>query len=125
MELSEGMQLLLRRAKLLDPEEPLDNVSAAVRKAAQQLVTELDGLPLALDQAGAYIEETGCSLSEYLELYRRHHLALLQQQSSMSADYPHTVASTWALSFAQVEQQSPAAADLLRLVRLPAPGCHS
>jgi tetratricopeptide (TPR) repeat protein len=115
MECSEGMHLVLRRAKLLAPEEPLDNVSAVVRTAAQQLVEELDGLPLALDQAGAYLEETGCSLSEYLQLYERRHLALLQQQSSISADYPHTVASTWALSFAQVEQANLAAADLLRL----------
>jgi tetratricopeptide (TPR) repeat protein len=115
MELSEGIQLLLRRAKLLDPQEPLDNVAAIVRTAAQQLVTELDGLPLALDQAGAYIEETGCSLSEYLQLYAQHRLALLQHQSTMSTDYPHTVASTWALSFAQVAQADPAAADLLRL----------
>src|SRR5258708_6810841 len=115
MEVSEGMQLLLRRAKLLAPEEPLDNTSAAVRTAAQHLVQELDGLPLALDQAGAYIEETGCRLSEYLQLYAQRRMALLQRQSSMSTDYPHTVASTWALSFAQVEQQDPAAADLLRL----------
>jgi tetratricopeptide (TPR) repeat protein len=114
MGMSEGMQLLLRRAKLLAPEEPLDNLSA-VRTAAQQLVEELDGLPLALDQAGAYIEDTGMSLSEYLQLYRRYHLALLQQQSSVATDYPHTVASTWALSFQQVEQQDAAAADLLRL----------
>jgi tetratricopeptide (TPR) repeat protein len=115
MEVSEGIQLVLRRAKLLAPEEPLDNVSSAVRTAAQQLVTELDGLPLALDQAGAYMEDTVTGLSEYLDLYRRYHLELLEQQSSMASDYPHTVASTWALSFGQVEQQSPAAADLLRL----------
>ncbi len=115
MEVSEGMRLLLRRAKLLAPEEPLDNVSDVVCTATQQLVQELDGLPLALDQAGAYIEETGCSLSEYLSLYQRHRLVLLQRQSSISTDYPHTVVSTWALSFAQVQQQSLAAADLLRL----------
>jgi tetratricopeptide (TPR) repeat protein len=115
MEPSEGMQLLLRRAKLLAPQEPLGNLSVAMRKTAQQLVSELDGLPLALDQAGAYMEDTGTSLSEYLELYHRYHLDLLQQQSSMTSDYPHTVASTWALSFKQVEQQDPAAADLLRL----------
>ena len=29
-------------------------------------MTALDGLPLALDQAGAYIEETHCSLAHYL-----------------------------------------------------------
>jgi tetratricopeptide (TPR) repeat protein/tRNA A-37 threonylcarbamoyl transferase component Bud32 len=115
MEQSEGMQLVLRRAKLLAPEETLDNLSAAVRTSAQHLVEELDGLPLALDQAGAYMEDTGTGLSEYLSLYRRYHLDLLQQQSNLASDYPHTVASTWALSFQQVEQQDAAAADLLRL----------
>ncbi len=75
MEVSEGMRFLLRRATLLEEDEPLETVSAATRTAAQHLVEELDGLPLALDQAGAYIEETGCSLSEYLALYARHRLA--------------------------------------------------
>ena len=115
LEPSESMQLLLRRAKLLASDEPLDNVSRAVRTSAQALVEELDGLPLALDQVGAYIEETGCSLAEYLALYRSRRLALLKRQSSISADYPHSVASTWSLSFQQVEQANPAAAELLRL----------
>ena len=96
-------------------DEPLETVSAATRTAAQQLVEELDGLPLALDQAGAYIEETGCSLSEYLALYRRHRLTLLKRKSSMGSEYPHTVATTWTLSFEKVERADPAAADLLRV----------
>ncbi len=115
MEPSEGLQLLLCRAKLLEADEPLDTVSATVRNDAQALVSELDGLPLALDQAGAFIEETGSSISEYLALYQRRRLALLKRQSTLSSDYPHTVASTWALSFQQVEQENAAAADLLRL----------
>jgi tetratricopeptide (TPR) repeat protein len=115
LELAEGTRLLLRRAKLLAPDQTLETVSAAMREEAQALATELDGLPLAIDQAGAYIEETGCSLSDYLKLYRRRRLALLKRQSSVSADYPHTVASTWALSFQQVEQADPSAAELLRL----------
>ena len=113
--MSEGIRFVLRRATLLSEDEPLETVSAATRTAAQQLVEELDGLPLALDQAGAYIEETGCSLSEYLALYGQHRLALLKRKSSMVSDYPHTVASTWTLSFSQVEQADPAAADLLRV----------
>jgi TIR domain/NB-ARC domain len=115
MDLSEGMHLLLHRAKLLAEDEPLDNVSAAERAAAHKLVEELDGLPLALDQAGAYIEETDLILSDYLQLYQHRRLALLKRQSSIASDYPHSVASTWALSFSQVEQANPAAADLLRL----------
>ncbi len=115
LELSESVQLILRRAKLLNPDEPLKNASEAIIEEARELITELDGLPLAIDQAGAYIEEIGCSISEYLGLFRRRKLALLKRQSSVSADYPHTVASTWALSFQQVEQTDPAAAELLRL----------
>ncbi len=115
LELSESVQLILRRAKLLSPDEPLENASEAIIEEAKELITELDGLPLAIDQAGAYIEEIGCSISEYLQLFRRRKFALLKRQSSVSADYPHTVASTWALSFQQVEQTDPAAAELLRL----------
>jgi tetratricopeptide (TPR) repeat protein len=115
LEMSEGMHFLLHRAKLLGPDEPLDNVSRTLRISAQKLVEELDGLPLALDQAAAYIEETECSLSEYLALYQSRRLYLLKRQSSVSADYPNSVASTWALSFQQVEQANPASAELLRL----------
>ena len=114
LEMSEGIRLLLRRANLLSEDEPLEAVSAATRTAAQQLSGELDGLPLALDQAAAYLEETGCSLSEYLALYRQRRMALLQRASSTASEYPYTVASTWTLSFSQVEQTDPAAADLLR-----------
>lgn len=115
MESHEGTRLLLRRAKLLAPDAAFDSVSAATLKEAQTLVQVLDGLPLALDQAGAYIEETGCNLLDYLALYKRHRSRLLERQSSISTDYPHTVASTWSLSFRQVEQANPAAAELLRL----------
>ncbi len=31
-----------------------------------------EGLPLALDQAGAYIEESGCNLAHYRKLYQEH-----------------------------------------------------
>lgn len=115
LDLSESMLLLLRRAKLLSVDVALEHVSVSVYRQAQAIVEELDGLPLALDQAGAYIEETGCSLADYLLIYRQRRLVLLRRRSSFSTDYPHTVATTWALSFAQIEQASPSAAELLRL----------
>ena len=105
MENRESMLLLLRRAKLLEADEPLDNTSRVTRTQVQRIVHELDGLPLALDQAGAYIEEVGCSLAEYLDVYKQRRSGLLKRQSKLaSADYPYTVASTWSLSFEQVEQ---------------------
>ncbi len=81
----------------------------------------MDGLPLALDQAGAYIEETGCSLSDYLQLYKTHHADLLKERGERKDYHPDPVASTWALSFEKVQQANLAAADLLRLCAFLAP----
>jgi tetratricopeptide (TPR) repeat protein/transcriptional regulator with XRE-family HTH domain len=112
---AEGIVLLLRRAKLLPPDAPLDNASRLLYSQARAIVQALDGFPLALDQAGAYLEETGCNLGDYLTLYERHRQFFLSRPGAESGDYPGTAASTWALSFGQVQQANPAAADLLRL----------
>lgn len=121
MATEEACLLLLRRARRLGPTDPLAAASLKEREAALAIVQELDGLPLALDQAGAYIEEVGSSLREYLLLYQHHQTQLLGRQSALGHDYPYTVANTWSLSFRQVEQASPAAADLLRLCAFLAP----
>jgi tetratricopeptide (TPR) repeat protein len=115
MDLQEGVLLLLRRAKRLQPGGLQEQVQPLHRAEAEAIVRELDGLPLALDQAGAYIEEKQCSLSTYLSLYRTHRKALLLRRSTMPSDHPEPVAATWQLSFRSVEQNQPAAADLLCL----------
>jgi hypothetical protein len=71
-------------------------------------------LPLALDQAGAYIEETGGGLLKYLNLYQTHATELLRRRGTLASDHPDPVAATWALSFEKIEQANPAAAELLR-----------
>src|SRR5579884_16472 len=111
----EGILLLLRRAKLLAPDASLDAASEQDKAQAAQIVEAMDGLPLALDQAAAYIEETKCSLADYYNLYQKNSLKLLQRRSSLQADHPEPVASSFLLSFAEVQQASDAAADLLRL----------
>lgn len=113
----EGMLLLLRRAKILGATATSKQVrELAVSRpaeyaAASELVTRLGGLPLALDQAGAYIEETQCHLTEYLALFRRFPLRLLQERG-VHTEHPASVVTTFALAFEQV-RQDPAAAELL------------
>lgn len=115
LDTGEGSLLLLRRARLLPLDTPLQHASEQDRATAQAIVQAMDGLPLALDQAGAYIEETGCRLATYLERYQQQQISLLQRRGGVSTEHSEPVARTWSLSFAQVEQQSEVAADLLKL----------
>lgn len=114
MGMVEGTLFLLRRARILAPEDLLENATEEQLATAEAIAIAVDFLPLALDQAGAYIEEVGCSLADYLELYQTHCKELLQRRGHMSADHPESVATTWSLSFQKIEQASPAAADMLR-----------
>ena len=78
------------------------------------LTKALGHLPLALVQAAAYIEATGESFGGYLELFNESGVAVFEHEIARPGDgEEHTVARTWALSFAKVEQRSPAAAALL------------
>ncbi len=111
----EGTELLLRRA------QRFDRVSDEERNEAGNIVIALDHFPLALDQAGAYIEETGCGLVDYLQVYKDHRKELLAQRGNQAANYPDSVATTWSLSFRKIAQANPAAAELLQLCAFLAP----
>ena len=115
MGVEEGALFLLHRATILAPDDPLDAAAMTDQATARDIVQAMDGLPLALDQAGAFIEETHCGLSDYLHLYRTRQADLLKRRGKMVADHPDPVATIWSLSFQKVQQTNPAAADLLRL----------
>ena len=88
-------------------------------QAAAELAGELGGLPLALEQAAAFIQATGDDLAGYLELFRQQRAGLLGRGAP--AGYGKTVATTWALAFGRLEQAEPGAAGLLRLMACCAP----
>jgi transcriptional regulator with XRE-family HTH domain/tetratricopeptide (TPR) repeat protein len=115
LDLDTAALLLLRRAGLLALDVSLAQAEQTDWQAAMELSGELGGLPLALDQAGAYLEETRCNLQDYLDLYRSHRVDLLRHRGALILDHPDSVATTWSLSFASIEQRSALAADLLRL----------
>ncbi|HSK77569.1 MAG TPA: FxSxx-COOH system tetratricopeptide repeat protein, partial [Thermoanaerobaculia bacterium] len=89
-------------------------------KGAAELAAELGYLPLALEQAAAYIETVGGSFSEYLARYRRQGVVLLTK-GRPSTNYPNTVATTWSLSVDAVRAASPASAELLTAVAFLVP----
>ena len=121
MEPEVGALLLLRRASLLTPQATLDIASPDDQRLACAISEELDGLPLALDQAGAYIKEAPCPLQDYLTRYQTRRGDILRERGSFDQDYPASVATTWSLSFEKVSRVDPAAAELLKFCAFLAP----
>jgi tetratricopeptide (TPR) repeat protein len=80
----------------------------------------LGGLPLALEQAAAYIAASGTvTLASYAELFATRALELLRRGQPLG--YQHTVATTWSLALQTLQQAEPAAVDLLTLAAYLAP----
>ena len=88
------------------------------QSATRALTQELGGLPLALEQAAAYIEQTGLSIAEYLLLYRQRQEL---PDKGEPITYGATVDTTLRLTFARVAQRSLAAVQLLHLCAFFAP----
>jgi tetratricopeptide (TPR) repeat protein len=113
MPLDEGTLFLLRRANVIAQDSSLDTLPATVVEDARDICRRVDGLPLALDQAGAYIEETQIGVPGYIALYEKHETALLKQRSKFVTGHPTSIATTLSLCIAHVKQHDPAFLDLL------------
>ena len=110
----EGALYLLRRTKILTQDDSIQEASLDDIRIAKDIADTLDGLPLALDQAGAYIEESGCNLSDYLRLYQSGRDKLLRKRGSFDFDHPASVTDTFTYSLDKIEKISPTAVELLR-----------
>ncbi len=73
----EAKQFLFSRTEVVRDEIAESNVEC--------LCEELGRLPLALEQAAAYIDTRRCSFSEYLEQYKAERLRLLRRQRARAA----------------------------------------
>jgi len=89
------------------------------RQAALELAEELGGLPLALEQAAAYVQASGGTLAGYLAAFRRQRADILGRGEPTG--YEQTVATTWRLAFEDLQHAAPGAAGLLRLLAFCAP----
>ncbi len=116
----EGALFLLRRAKVISRDAELNAAPQAEREAAEKLCGEVGGLPLALDQAGAFVEENQIALEEYLDLYRAEGRKLRAERGELAKEHD-SVAVTFSLAFQKVAGESPAGADLMRLCAFLAP----
>src|SRR5262249_17534399 len=111
---SEGALFLLRRLEKMKKEEPLDLAPEMLREQAEALSTALDGLPLALDLAAAFIEAESSTLEGYRASYQSERAELVKLLSRLAKERP-SVAAAFSLAFTKMTEANPDAANLLRV----------
>ena len=96
----EALSLLSKSARLHD-------ASKNTKVLAKQLVSKLGGIPLAIDQAGAYMVACRCPLEDYLELYAEKQDELMGDAYFQGAsDYGSSAYGTWEISMREIEAKA-------------------
>jgi len=81
--------------------------------AVDAIAKTLDYLPLALEQAAAYIIAKDCRFEVYLRSFEQHRTEFLNERP-VAGNYPESVATTWSMNFKEIARKTAASADLLR-----------
>lgn len=93
--------------------------------ALDRLAAELGHLPLALDQASAYMESTAITPTAYLDRLRRYPARMFAtsapDRATGEADSQRTIARIWQLSLRAITDEDPLAGDILRALAWLAP----
>ncbi|KAJ6783353.1 hypothetical protein PWT90_04352 [Aphanocladium album] len=110
----------IKVGKLEDLDACLDILAQTSRRqnfredpSAIELAQQLDGLPLAIATAGAYLDQVAMSCAEYLQLYHDSWLQLHQEAPRLPS-YDQTLYSTWGISYNRIKEKSLVAALILR-----------
>ncbi|MBV8383155.1 MAG: tetratricopeptide repeat protein [Planctomycetaceae bacterium] len=111
----EALEFLQKRTGRKGPLDP------AEQEAARTLAGELGYLPLALEQAAAYMKEHEETFAVYLAAYRILWVKLLDEFGPVTGDYLGTFRTAWKRSFDAVARSSLASIELLRLSAFFAP----
>ena len=88
-------------------------------ETGRQIASELGRLPLALEQAAAYMNATGIPGQEYLELLRTRGAELYTRGGPGGPQ--STIGTLWSLTTERIRQENPAAVQLLEICAYLAP----
>jgi tetratricopeptide (TPR) repeat protein len=88
---------------------------------AAQIAEELGRLPLALEQAAAYLNKTKMPPAQYLALFRERTQDLIGRGTVSGRGDNATIATLWDLSLSQLQDRQPAAVQLLDICAYLAP----
>ena len=100
MEENDAISLLLKAACLNKSQRDL-------HAEASKIVNELFCIPLAIDQAGAFIAFGDTDIRDYLDEYSQYRERLLSYPSFKGASrYDRTVYGTWELSYKEIQKRA-------------------
>ncbi|MCB2353140.1 tetratricopeptide repeat protein [Clostridium estertheticum] len=118
----EAIKLLLKRSNKVVEFNEDDDIKSLLKKAgleadnsAYELANKLGKLPLALNQAAAYIEENNISFKEYIELYNHYNLSLFEKNYDKK-DYRYTVKTVWKISLEKIEKKLPLSIEIIKFL---------
>ena len=94
-------------------------VPALEHQTGELIAEDLGRLPLALEQAAAYMDQTQIPAAEYLDLLRAR--AAEMHARGRAGDRPDTIATLWDISLEKIRGQHPAAVQLLDIAAYLAP----
>ncbi len=90
-------------------------LSSRIDPGIEALIKKLDGLPLALATAGAYLGLGSMSASEYLHHHETSWLELQRTSPQIISYEDQKIYSTWNLSYSHIRKEDYSAAKLLEL----------
>ncbi|MER5618490.1 FxSxx-COOH system tetratricopeptide repeat protein [Streptomyces sp. NPDC002215] len=94
--------------------------AASDTSAVTELASELGHLPLALEQAGAYIHNHAITFAAYLERVRRYPARMFATAYAGSTDR-RTIARVWRVTLSVIADRDPLAVEILRTLAWFAP----
>ncbi len=81
----------------------MNRTKSEIDDGVEELIEELGYLPLALEQASAYILKHCISIIEYYKLYSEHQMKLFEK--SHPVKYENSVATTWLITLDKIQDE--------------------
>ncbi|PFH48137.1 hypothetical protein AMATHDRAFT_6077 [Amanita thiersii Skay4041] len=76
------------------------------KEGYKEIISKLGCIPLAVDMAGAYMQATQCSPSDYLELFSKEFKKLMNEEEHAEfSDYGYTTYGTWEISMQRIQSR--------------------
>jgi tetratricopeptide (TPR) repeat protein len=104
----EAVEFLAKRIRRTD-------ISESEKEAARELANQLGYLPLALEQAGAFIATKQILFQDFLLHYRKRQIRVFDSSIPTTDNYPASVAETWKMNYEEAIKEGDAVEGIMNI----------